>query len=55
MTVARNQTIENNAFNVFARRLRTEGKCMMENEGITRDVDENKGTVLSLLGITQDV
>jgi len=30
-------------------------KHMMENEGITHDVDENKGTVLSLLGITQDV
>jgi hypothetical protein len=31
------------------------GKPSMENEGITQEVDENKGAALSDSGITRDV
>jgi hypothetical protein len=32
-----------------------ENKIRWQNEGITRDVDENKGPVFQSFGITQDV
>jgi hypothetical protein len=49
------QALEKKVFSGFIRRPRRGRRSMMQNEGITQEVYENKGTTLALFGVAHDV